>query len=206
MEAKPALAVDFEEAKRLADAVSIFQDLTSTAAALARLEELMAENKEKKREIVEIPSLWTAALIGYARCFAHGMRYRLKEDLFAGFDPSALEFHRYLIGMRDKHVAHAVNPFEEVAVGLVLANEDSAQPEVAAVAWLSRRLLVTTEESVADFRHLVEGIRSIVAEDCKRFEAEVLAVARKLDPAQLKSLPRLQMVTPGPADVLRPRK
>jgi hypothetical protein len=134
------------------------------------------------------------------------MRYRLTEDVFAGFDPSARDFHRYLIGMRDKHIAHAVNPFEEVAVGVILADDEAERPEITAVASLSRRLVVTTEQGVADFRQLVNGIRSIVGKDCKRLEEEVLAVARKLDPAQLRSLRRLQVVTPGPEDVLQPRK
>jgi hypothetical protein len=206
MEPRIARAVDFEEAKRLADATSIFQDLSATAKALARLAEVMAQEKDGQQEVVELPSLWTAALVTYARCFAHGMRYRLTEDVFAGLDPSARDFHRYLIVMRDKHIAHAVNPFEEVAVGVMLANEETAQPEVIAVAALYRRLVATSEDGVSDFRRLVEEVRSIVARDCKRFEGEVLEVAKKFDAPKLKGLPPLRLVTPGPEDAGRARK
>ena len=57
-----------------------------------------------------------AAVISYARPFANGVRgFRLTPKFFAALWIGAeQEFHDYLYALRDKHVAHSVNDFEEL--------------------------------------------------------------------------------------------
>ena len=66
-----------------------------------------------------------AALISYVRRFAHGKRYRLSEDVRSKLQGDPIGVHTFYKSLRDKHVAHSVNPFEEVAVGIVLPEPGS---------------------------------------------------------------------------------
>jgi hypothetical protein len=68
-----------------------------------------------------------AALVTYARCFSGGVRTRLSEEHVrrsAGEQAdAALEVHRLMLLMlltRDKHLAHAVRPYEDGNLGIIV--------------------------------------------------------------------------------------
>lgn len=56
-----------------------------------------------------------SGVVGYARCFKSGVRALTltPADLHSKGAPFNDEIHEYLIAMRDKHVAHSVNDFEQ---------------------------------------------------------------------------------------------
>ncbi|MBE9546052.1 MAG: hypothetical protein IMF10_00985 [Proteobacteria bacterium] len=129
--------VDFEEAKRTADLFSYLQDLAFTVKALDRLQQLIDDNSNDE---VLTGSIWIAAFISYARCFLKGKRFGLSEQLFEEME-GAVECHRLYIDLRNKHIAHSVNPFEQVVVGLVLSPASSSIREVKEVSILGQKLL-----------------------------------------------------------------
>jgi hypothetical protein len=60
-------------------------------------------------------SLIFSAVVAYARPFKTGVReIRMEESSFAAAGQEFnLDLHNYLIAVRDKHVAHSVNEFEQ---------------------------------------------------------------------------------------------
>jgi len=104
-------------------------------------------------------SLWTTALITYVRCFTSGVRTRLDRSIF-GDDEEMLRKHDYYKDIRDKHLAHSVNPFEGAETAIAVANYDSEEPYVyqALTAHFSR----STEDSptmraLADLARWLQG-------------------------------------------------
>ncbi len=60
-------------------------------------------------------ALTCSGVVGYARCFKSGVRALTlsPDDLHGKGAPFDDEIHEYLIALRDKHVAHSVNDFEQ---------------------------------------------------------------------------------------------
>lgn len=56
-----------------------------------------------------------SGVVGYARCFKTGVRVLklVQSDLIAKGAPFDDNVHQYLIALRDKHIAHSVNDFEQ---------------------------------------------------------------------------------------------
>jgi hypothetical protein len=56
-----------------------------------------------------------SGVIGYARCFTTGVRALklVPNDLTSKGAPFDYSIHKYLIALRDKHIAHSVNDFEQ---------------------------------------------------------------------------------------------
>src|SRR4051812_36912397 len=100
-------------AARLADLVSIHADLLFISGCCERLMAQLAL-PEESRDFVLIQALWSAALVSYRRCFSDGKRGGLTNaDVRAlGLAGEPIEVHQFLHQLRNKHVAHSVNPFE----------------------------------------------------------------------------------------------
>lgn len=66
-------------------------------------------------------ALWISGLVSHARCFRGGVRTAGgAPDAVRALSESNKERHEYFLNLRDKHIAHSVNAFEQakVAVGL----------------------------------------------------------------------------------------
>ncbi len=100
---------------------------------------------------IELKALISAGVITYARCFATGVRVeKLSADslatLVTGFDA---DVHEYLMHLRNRHVAHSVNNFEEAeSFGLLLRTANAAPRNGGAVG-------VTVKQSIGISKLLV---------------------------------------------------
>lgn len=197
--------VDFEEAKTLANYTLIFQDLGLTVDALKRLRQLL-KNGSKDRVLIE--SYWTAALISYCRCFTSGKRLSLSEDIFRNKELKGdpLGCHRYYINLRNKHVAHSVNLFEQVAIDLQLSSPKNKKREVLGVSVLSQKLICSSIDGVETLLRLSLIAREEVRKKAKEYEAKTLEIGKNLPIEKLYSRARSRITTPGPEDAGKPRK
>src|SRR5262249_29593458 len=108
---------------------------------------------DKVEDHIITGSLWSAALVSYARCFSTGRRFGLSEKLFEHIE-GGIECHQLYIDMRNKHIAHSVNPFEQVVVGLVLSPPTSSERKVEGISILSQRLVHFDSEGIQNLRRL----------------------------------------------------
>jgi hypothetical protein len=194
--------VDFPEAKRLADIASILRDLQATRETCKRLMDLL-DSQDKDSILLE--GLWSAALVRYTRCFAFGKRYGLTEEVFDGLEGDPVGTHRWYKSMRDKHVAHSVNPYEQVRVGLVLSPEKSEQRRVLGVSTLAGVYICPEKEGVRQLGMLTTVLLRRVAEMGKECEAQVIEVAKTLPIEDLYKRATSRVVAPGPETAGRPR-
>jgi len=106
--------IDFPEAIELANWAGIRLDLKFVCDACDRLIHTDQSDDILRR------ALFVAALVAYARCFKgnEGVRIGLKEnDLESMGENKVLAFHQFFITLRDKHIAHSVNDFEQAVIG-----------------------------------------------------------------------------------------
>lgn len=197
--------VEFEEAKRFADYISIFQDLNFVLEALNRLRGLLGEEEP---DAVIVQAYWAAALVAYVRCFSTGKRTGLSESIYEGIqgpEQSAIEVHRHFKAMRDKHIAHSVNPFEQVEVGIMLAPESAPERKVEGVATLTLRHISPTVDGVESLHELARTARQKTGSECQRLQQTCLAVAKTLDLDDLYEAAVIRATAPGPEEASQPR-
>jgi len=198
----PIAKVEYEEVKKLADLGAIIQDLGFTMKTCSRLKKLL---EEKSQDSLLIESMWTAALIRYTRCFASGKRFGLSESIFNGLKGEPHKVHKMYIDLRNKHIAHSVNPFEQMEVGLILSPLNSNERKIVGVAKLSMRHICPDIEGVHQLGLLAKVLLERVCELAKQQEKKVLEKGRSIPIDELYNRPRLRMVAPGPELTDKPR-
>jgi len=198
----PVAKVDFDEAKILSDLGAIAQDLGSTMKICSRLKKML---KEESQDSLLIESFWTTALIKYARCFKSGKRFGLDESILDGLKGEPHKVHKLYLDMRDKHIAHSVNPFEQMQVGLVLSPKDSSEKKVVGVATLSMRHIVPDVEGVHQLGLLSKVLLEKVCEIAKQYENKTLEKGKTIPIDDLYKRARPCITVPGPEESDKPR-
>lgn len=184
-------------ARELADLAGIQADLTFVAEVSDRL---AAALDQEPSDLVLSQALWTSALVAYARCFGRGKRLGLSEaDLQALAGGGVLEFHEYQMNMRNKHIAHSVNPFESTTIGALVGTLPSGSRGVIGTAVLALR---NVSPDAAGARSLARLARALVAHLQTRIDPLreiVLKEAQGEDLADLLRRPVFDVEIPEPA-------
>jgi hypothetical protein len=191
-------------ARELADLASIFQDLGFVVGCCDRLLDLLASSD---RDPVLTEALWSAALVAYVRCFGSGKRVGLDPTIVeqVGLQGDVKDWHQYLRDMRDKHVAHSVNPFETVLVGAVLTPPDKEDRKVEGIATLASKLITSDKQGVYQLGQLAKALRAKVGNSCRASREKVQAEAEMLDVAKLYAYPPLRIYAPRNEQAGKPR-
>jgi hypothetical protein len=152
-------------------------------------------------DAVVVQALWASALVTYTRCFETGKRPGIDRAIFhsLGFEGDVDAWHGYLKDMRDKHVAHSVNPFEIVRVGVLLTPSE-AEHRVAGVAVLHSRHIVPDLEGVMQMQRWCLALKTKVGVLCEKLRNNVLAEAEGMDVEVLYARPTLRVTAPGPEE------
>lgn len=199
-----AVTLRGEAAKRYADLVSVLTDLRLAMRCCehlaAALEKYDRKNPQPDEDL-RVESLWTTALVVYVRAFAGGRRQGLSRDIFDQIGRGTREVHEWAANMRDKRIAHAVNPFEQVqAIGLLSADAT----EVHGVANVGIRHIAPGDgaEALATLAGLVhDAVIPMVDEAAIALQHELAT----LDEEELRRLPLHEWTVPAPAEAGRVR-
>ncbi len=202
---QPVVALtELPSAETLAELAGLFHDLGFVVSACDQL--LVAFSSEPSDPVMT-QALWTAALVTYVRCFTTGVRTSLSEEDLAQLplEGEVIEFHQHLKNLRDKHVAHSVNPFETVRIGAILSPEGSAEAQVEGVATLYLRHISADRQGVQQLKTLASGLGVLIAERARLQTEVVQGEAQTLDVDDLYGRERLRVNAPGPDDSAHPR-
>lgn len=194
--------LETEKARYLGSRIAIANDLAFVLATCRLMIEHIETVSEGEKEDSPLQqALWTSILIAYERCFSSGKRVSLQHSDLNAIDPSggALALHKYYAAMRDKHLAHSVNPFATVKIGAALASKSSGRREVDGIAVMAIRHVAGTEEEVRQLGSLVSSLHSNVEAECEHLmDNEVLSEARALDIEDMYSREEMHFVVPDP--------
>jgi hypothetical protein len=192
------VALDLPSAQVLADQASIISDLQFVMECCKRLlSELVTP--EEERDPVVPQALWSAALVGYARCFGKGKRFGLTADDIQALPlrGEVMKYHKWVIAERNRLTSHSANPFEAAKVGAALSLPGQPKRRVEGIAVLSTSHVLVDDTGVRQLGGLASELAKQTAEKAKHQQDVVLADAQQIDIDVLDKLPRLQAGSPG---------
>jgi len=198
----PIVEIDFGEAKKYADFLSIKQDLNFVLKACSCLKKMKKENSE---DSLIMESLWATALIKYARCFTSGKRFGLNEMILNDLkrvdeEGDLREVHKFYMNLRNKHIAHSVNPFEQVKVGLALSPDNIDEKKVEGFGYLYMRHVYPSYDEFHQFGVLTFRIKNRVSDIIKQSEEIILKKGKRMSIDDLYNRPRLRTTIPSPKE------
>jgi hypothetical protein len=97
-----------------------------------------------------------AAVVRYGRCFKSGVRDRLPELALDAAPEVLKDTHEFVLDLRDKHVAHSVNPFEENDVTVQIADHYASSQEICAVNTAHGRAVGFPSDKPSQLKSLAE--------------------------------------------------
>ena len=120
--------LDDPAAAALAGLVEVFEDLQTVLRCCERLVSELAVEGDPDEIVVE--SVWTTALLSYARCFSPTETdVALTEDDVAtthSAGEEVVKWHRLLLQLRDHYADASVNPRERFSVGVTQGPDGTA--------------------------------------------------------------------------------
>jgi hypothetical protein len=194
--------VKLPEAEVLADLYGIVFDLDAAAYLCDRAIEL---SQPRSRDSLVVEGLVAAAVIRYGRCFASGVRFGLTSTDLGDLGHGALESHGYFKDLRDKFVAHSVNPFEETFVTATATEQGGVKLPIRAIGPGQHRLVLSASTAEALGR-LISDVNAVVG---KRVAAEERRLLRVIQGLPLEAIHGGDLHTPrrlAASDVSKSRK
>lgn len=169
--------LNIPEADLLADLYGIDHDLASVEEFCRLLSEAWAE---RPLNLQLLDALSTAAVVRYARCFEGGVRKRLDQGSVAAVDPAFARIHDYFFYLRQKHLSHSVNEFEENCVTVAVVEPPDPR-QVQRVGMMGGRQAGLDAATTAHLRTLAGKLRSAlkleIDNEQRRLQAIVDAMA-----------------------------
>lgn len=152
--------IESELARQLADFTLIDRDLKAVIAACDRL---LSEISHEPPDDILCFALWSHAITKYGRCFGTGARVSAKMDsLIKGEQKEA---HIWFKALRDKHVAHSINVFEQAAVGVVISAPDEDEKRIFEVGVIEYSATYPADDSlIVALRSLAINVLASVTE------------------------------------------
>jgi hypothetical protein len=188
------------EALRLASLGGIEQDLQGVIDYCRIMTERL---NSSNFSYIENEAISSAAIIRYARCFVTGKRDRLRSELLSAAEPSMQALHKRIMAMRDRHVAHSVNPFEENAVTVEISVHFTSSEEIRSVHTAHWRIGGLSLSEPEDLRELAEWVLAKVREEKASEQARLLPLVQRRPLAELKKHELFAGKGPSDADERR---
>jgi hypothetical protein len=137
----------------------------------------------------EVPE---AAVVRYARCFTTGRRFKLDESWVSS---ELLVSHRYHWSLRNKHIAHPVNDYEQSFV-TVHVIEPPSTPLVQNVGMGNARVGGFMPETADELIRLCDSLLCQLRPRIEQVRQEVERAIHTLSVDEVYSWPIPQLVSP----------
>jgi hypothetical protein len=199
----PGLTVALEtpSARILADQASIIGDLQFVMDCCKRLLTEL-ERPSGDRDGVVPQALWSSALVAYARCFGtgNGLGLAAEDVRNLPLQGAVMKFHEWIMGERDKFVAHPADPYEAARIGVALSPPGLAERRIEGIAVFSASRILIDVTGVRQLGGLASELAKQTAQKAQEQQDSVLADAQQLDIGSLYASPPLPVQPPTAGD------
>lgn len=180
------------EAQVLVELAGTFEDLQTVLQCCERLVAALAGPQDD----VLVESLWTTAMLSYARSFAPSKGSALTEEDLAAtkLEGDLVEWHRLLLRLREHHADPAINPREIFSVGVA----QDADGAASGVAVTSARQPTVDDLTVRQTGAIAYALSQVVND---RIEAMQAALFDDLKETPRADLDKLVVLDVAPLDV-----
>lgn len=197
------VAVDTASCDRVRDLASLRRDL-ELAKLFAQAYIDRASSRSPGERFAD-DALWISALVMYGRAFGSSVRAseRLSDD---GLEDGERSAHRFLLDLRDKHVAHAVNNFEHTVAIAYLTDSAFEPRRVSRVGQMHVDLIPLSKEQLAGMIGLCSKYIVQINRRLRKAHADVSAELNQLGLEGVYALPDLAPPEIDEARVAKRRK
>lgn len=185
MAVSKSVEVEVPGGKELAELRAVLHDLKWVIEVCERLIAMLDTRLE---EAVLTEALSTAALVRYMRCFSQGVRPKAPRELLDSLSDREQVRHQWFKDLRDKYVAHSVNPFEENVLTVLVPEEPTPNTQISGLGFGHSRLLLD-HDLARELHALAASIASGLEDLIEVKTAEVLARVRELPIKELAERP-----------------
>jgi hypothetical protein len=188
------------ETALLADLTSISYDLERSRDFAERLKATLTVPSPETR-LTEPLSI--ATIVQYCRPFAGGKRQNLNDSLLGVFNIDQRRKHQWFRDVRDKHIAHSVNAFEESHPIARYWLERVEQEGISSIECNHYRVVGLSAVDADTIIELSTLLLAFVAQRLKEEKARVLSLVRQMPIQEVLSGGRRAMPL---SDLSRPGK
>jgi len=169
---------------------------------LLRLRQL---NKQENSDDIIREALWNAAIIRFFSVFDGPNA--LKSDILKELPEGAQEAFDFFNKYRDKHIAHKVNPIDQIKAGLFLSDPSTGVKEVEGIGNLAMEdASFADAEFVDSIGRLTDALLKQVEKEIKIWGDQFLQEAKRQPIDELYKLPPLRVVVPNSGYLHRRRR
>ncbi len=192
------------EVRRLASLEGAEIDMCAVVDVCIRLEAL---SDISKSDVVLWEALSSAVVVRYGRCFNKGVRVSLPHNVILAASTEMETTHAFVSFLRDKHVAHSVNPFEENDVAVQIGDHFVSSMEITSVTTAHGRVLGLSFDMPTQLKELAEWWLAWIRTEKEVERNRLLAYVKTIPLKRLKRAPRHVLGTDtGPHNVGKTRK
>lgn len=170
----------------LADLTGYLIDMEAAKSCFKHLES-MADGKDYVLVIHD--ALLTAAIIYYCRCFTSGIRNKLDINTLSSANADDTQMHDRIIGIRNWHVAHAINQQEIHAVHLIVNANSQAEHLVLGISSYQATSKSLGVADISPMLSLVEKWTKLLREKIVEENLRLRPYVDKLSREQVLALP-----------------
>jgi hypothetical protein len=178
--------MDTPIARQVADLLEIQHDLAFVQGACSMLLFLSIDYDEARLALAR--SLWSSAFIAYLRCFAGGSASGLKQADVKRIPGNVIATLRALKAVRDKHVAHSVNPMGIIKIGVMVGEEEerfNGWTQITVAHW------ETNPRNALNLYRLAEGLQAVVTERLDKATPVLDKMAKEIGLDTIKTWPEV---------------
>lgn len=196
------VSIDTPSCERLRDATSLRWDLESAIIFCEAFMDQEVDLESEQRPASE--ALWLAAVLNYGRAFGTGVRTteRLDPGMLSAEERAQ---HNFFIDLRNKHVAHSVNAYEQVLTLAYITNSPFASKEVTRVGQTHLSVTPMGSEEIAALRELASKFVRQLNRTIWKLHVIIGAELAEVGLDEVYSYPDLSVSIPSNLDVSKRR-
>jgi hypothetical protein len=196
------VAVDTASSAELRDLASFRRDLELAKVYADTFASHVADGKLQDTRDPFL-GLWNAAVISYGRAFNGGVRHGARVSI-EKLDEEDSKLHTYFLDLRNKHVAHAVNGYEDTTVIAFLTDTAFLPRAVTRTGQVHHELVSKPHTAPLELSALCTRL---VEELNSRIKSLHFQIARELSEMGLDAVYALSDISnPTPSEIGRSRR
>ena len=167
--------LDLPESRLLAELASASYDFDRANEFASQLR---AAYSTRPMNASLIEPLTIAAIVQYCRPFTTKNRKLLREKLLGLLSPDQMDKHEWIRAVRNKHIAHSENTFEDSHATARFWVERVKSEGISSIGYIHERVTSIGKDDAAAISHLCDMFLRYISEWIKQEQTELLSIVR----------------------------
>lgn len=195
------VVLEIDEARYLANLVGIEYDLKTTIDWCDQFSQLMSD----RDKFWMVEPVTTAILVRLIRAFGGGKRHSDAKHILSLLSKEEKEQYEYFKNVRDKHIAHSVNEFEDNEVQAYYI-EGAAENGVNSIGLGSGRVIGLSSNEINNIRCICQALMAKVKLEMETEERKLLELTSSYTAEDILSLKMKSPKNPKEIDASKGRR